>query len=37
VPDVPDARPTTLDEQREIVAAAFRIFGVDGDWILGLA
>ena len=37
VPDVPDAGPMTLDEQREIVAVAFRIFGDEGDWILGLA
>ena len=37
VPDVPDAGPMTLDEQRLVVAAAFRIFGDDVDWILGLS
>ena len=37
VPDVPDTGPMTLDEQREIAAAAFRIFRDEDDGILGLA
>jgi len=37
VPDVPDAGLMTLDEQRQVAAAAFRIFSDDDDWILGLA
>jgi len=37
VPDVPDLRPLTLDEQREVAAAAFRIFGDEDDWVQGLA
>jgi hypothetical protein len=37
VPDVPDAWPMTLDEQRLVAAAAFRIFADEDDWILGLA
>ena len=37
VPDVPDTGTLTLDEQRLVAAAAFRIFGDEDDWILGLA
>ena len=37
VPDVPDTGTMTLDKQRLVAAAAFRIFGDEDDWILGLA
>ena len=37
VPDVPDTGTMTVAEQRLVAAAAFRIFGDEDDWILGLA
>jgi Protein of unknown function (DUF3631)/Domain of unknown function (DUF3854) len=37
VPDVPDPATMTPDDYREVAAAAFRIFGGEDDWLLGLA
>jgi hypothetical protein len=37
VPDVPDAGTLSREEQRDLVAAAWDVFGDDIDWLPGLA